>query len=99
MLEIARSRYPDHFSSSRHLTNLANSVHVFTELTCTRLMSRLEQLDQVIVEKEIGLVIVDSIASIVRKECDTSSKQGVAERASLLARQASRLKYVLSKGV
>ena len=70
-------------------------MHVFTEFTGASLMKRLEQLEQFVVERNIGLVIVDSIASIVRKEYDTSSKRGVAERASLLARQALRLKYLI----
>ena len=40
----------------------------------------------------VGLVVVDSIASLVRKEFDTRSGRGVAERTAVLAKQASRLK-------
>ena len=71
---------------------LASRVHVFTEMTCDILLERLAQLEEIIVDKKIRLVIVDSIASLVRKEFDASSKRGVADRAALLNTQAARLK-------
>lgn len=92
LVEMAKARYVGHFSSAENLLQLASSVHVFSETTCDGLSKRLETLDEVVVSRNIGLVVVDSIASLVRKEFDTRSSKGVAERASLLTKQASRLK-------
>ena len=71
---------------------MAERVHVLTELTCESFLRRLESLDLLIAEKGAGLVIIDSIASLARKEYDTGSKRGVAERAALLSKHAARLK-------
>ena len=71
---------------------MAERVHVLTELTCDSFAKRLESLDLLIAEKDVRLVIVDSIASLARKEYDTVSKRGVAERATLLSKFAARLK-------
>lgn len=89
---MAKARYVEHFSSVENLVQLASSVHVFSETTCGSFTKRLEMLDEVIVSHGVGLVVVDSIASLVRKEFDTRSSKGVVERAALLTKQASRLK-------
>lgn len=93
-MEVAKSRYVEHFSSVEQLVCLMEGVHVFPELTCDALTHRLDSLEQVIAAHNVGLVVVDSIASLVRKEFDTRAGRGMSERAALLARQASRLKLV-----
>lgn len=60
LVEIAKYRHPNS-SSSEHLLALASRVHVFTEMTCDILLERLAQLEEIIVDKKIRLVIVDSI--------------------------------------
>ena len=91
LLEVAKYRFPSS-STSDCLLTLASSVHVFTEMTCDQFIARLDRLEETIVDKGIGLVIVDSIASLVRKEFDATSGRGVADRAALLSTQAARLK-------
>ena len=92
LIEVAKARYVRHFSSVENLVSVAGSVHVFPELTSDSFMRRLETLDLEIANRGIGLVIVDSIASLIRKEFDTRTERAVAERARLLGTQASRLK-------
>ena len=92
MVEIAKSRYPSLSTDTAHLSSMAEKVHVLTELTCDSFLQRLESLDLLMAERGAGLVIVDSIASLARKEFDTGSKRGVAERAALLSKHAARLK-------
>ena len=53
---------------------------------------RLESLDELVASNNIGLVVLDSVASLLRKEFDTRQPQGRADRAALLSRQASVLK-------
>lgn len=91
LLEIARYHCSTP-SSHDCLTTIASHVHVFTEMTCDEFLTRLSHLEEIVVDKQIGLVIIDSIASLVRKEFDTTSSRGVADRASLLSTQASRLR-------
>ena len=92
LIEIAKCRYPSLSNDTGQLASMAGRVHVLTELTCDGFLQQLGSLDLLIAEKDVGLVIVDSIASLARKEFDTSSKRGVAERAALLSKQAARLK-------
>lgn len=91
LVEVAKHRHLIS-SSSDHLMSLASRVHVFTEMNCDLLQERLAQLEEIIVDKKIQLVILDSIASLVRKEFDVSSKKGVVDRATTLTTQAVRLK-------
>ena len=92
MVEIANCRYPSLSTNLEDISSMAGRVHVFTELTCASFLRRLDCLDLLIAEKDVRLVIVDSIASLARKEYDTATKRGVAERAALLSKCAARLK-------
>lgn len=94
LLEIAKTRYPAHFSSVDHLTQLATSVHVFSEMTCENLAKRLESLEVLLAEQSFGLIIVDSLASPIRKEFETDSTRGRSHRAAELSSQASMLKQL-----
>ena len=44
----------------------------------------------------VGLVLVDSIASLLRKEYDTRTARGVAERSTMLLHLATILKYSIA---
>ena len=92
MVEIAKHRYPSLSTNIEQLSSMAERIHIMTELTCDSFLRRLESLELLIAEKGAGLIIVDSIASLARKEYDTGSKRGVAERAALLSKHAARLK-------
>ncbi len=76
-----------------YLLELASSVHIYKELTCDDFLECLDQLDVIIAKTGAGLVVVDSIASLVRKEYDMATMKGVLERTNALMKQASRLKY------
>ena len=53
---------------------------------------RLGELDELVTEHCACLVVVDSMASLLRKEYDTRSHQGLADRSALLSRLAANLK-------
>jgi len=57
-------------------------------------LSRLDRLEEAIISTKAGLVILDSVASVVRKEFDTSLPGNLATRANLLSQEASTLKYL-----
>ncbi|XP_031437693.1 DNA repair protein RAD51 homolog 2 [Clupea harengus] len=94
LLEIARSRFPDYFSVPERLLQTAGRVHLFKELTCQEVLTRLAQLEEDIISCHAGLVILDSVASVVRKEFDTSLSGNLTHRSNLLGREAATLKYL-----
>jgi len=57
------------------------------------MVCRLQRLEEQIVACDAKLVIIDSVASIVRKEYDPTINHNMAERSSFLARVAAILKH------
>ncbi|XP_036981780.1 DNA repair protein RAD51 homolog 2 isoform X4 [Artibeus jamaicensis] len=55
---------------------------------------RIESLEEEIISKGVKLVIIDSVASVVRKEFDTQLQGNMRERNKFLAREAASLKYL-----
>ncbi|KTG43721.1 hypothetical protein cypCar_00013594 [Cyprinus carpio] len=55
---------------------------------------RLEHLEEDIIACRAGLVILDSVASVVRKEFDTSLPGNLTFRSNLLGQEAGVLKYL-----
>ncbi|XP_076128065.1 DNA repair protein RAD51 homolog 2 [Alosa pseudoharengus] len=94
LLEIAQSRFPDYFSVPERLLQTAGRVHLFKELTCQEVLIRLDHLEEDIISCHAGLVILDSVASVVRKEFDTSLSGNLTHRSNLLGREAATLKYL-----
>ena len=87
---------PDNSSEAErtesHLLELARNVHVYKEMTCKNFQECLEGLEIAITSNGSGLVVVDSIASLARKEYDTSTHRGIVERTEMLLQQSARLK-------
>ena len=55
---------------------------------------RLENLEEELIMKKVKLVILDSVASLVRKEFDSRGTRNIVDRTNLLAKEASILKYI-----
>ncbi|XP_068802305.1 DNA repair protein RAD51 homolog 2 isoform X5 [Struthio camelus] len=55
---------------------------------------RIKSLEEEIISKKVKLIIIDSVASVVRKEFDTKLQGNLTERSNFLARGASLLKYL-----
>ena len=51
-------------------------------------------MEEEIISKGVKLVIIDSVASVVRKEFDTQLQGNMRERNKFLAREAASLKYL-----
>ena len=69
---------------------LVRGVVLFAPTTSAELLARLEGLESTIIELNVKLVIIDSIAALARAEYGGSGR--TAERQELLGEQASRLK-------
>ncbi|XP_058423161.1 DNA repair protein RAD51 homolog 2 isoform X4 [Diceros bicornis minor] len=94
LVEIAESRFPRYFNNEDKLLLTSSKVHLYRELSCDEVLQRIESLEEEIISKGVKLVIIDSIASVVRKEFDTQLQGNMRERNKLLAREAASLKYL-----
>ncbi|XP_048841770.1 DNA repair protein RAD51 homolog 2 isoform X1 [Brienomyrus brachyistius] len=94
LVEIAQSRFPDYFLARERVAEMASRVHLFRELTCRDVQSRLQNLEEDIISCRAGLVVLDSVASVVRKEFDPSLPGNLTHRSNLLGKQAATLKYL-----
>jgi len=88
LVEIARSRWPEHTGSDAAVEALVRGVVLLTPSSSADLLSRLEGLEATIIELNVRLVIIDSIAALARSE----GGGRLADRQALLGEQASRLK-------
>nr|XP_056706811.1 DNA repair protein RAD51 homolog 2 [Euleptes europaea] len=94
LIEMAQHRFPHYFATKEKLTSMPSSIHVYRELTCNSVLKRIESLEEEIISEKVKLVVIDSVASVVRKEFDTKLQGNLLERSNLLAREASILKYL-----
>ncbi|KAM9840488.1 DNA repair protein RAD51 homolog 2 [Aulostomus maculatus] len=94
LVEIGQSRFPDHFTCKERVQQMAGRVHLFRELTCQDVLNRLERLEEDLITTGAGLIILDSVASVVRKEFDTTLPGNLMHRSNLLGHEASTLKYL-----
>jgi len=94
LVEIAQSRFPDHFGCKERVLQMAGRVHLYRELTCRHVLNRLERLEEDIISTGAGLVILDSVASVARKEFDTTLPGNLMRRNDMLGHEASTLKYL-----
>ncbi|XP_026526922.1 DNA repair protein RAD51 homolog 2 isoform X2 [Notechis scutatus] len=94
LVEIAQHRFPNYFATEENLIAMTNKVLVYQELTCDSVLKRIKSLEEEIISKNVKLIIVDSVASVVRKEFDTKRQGNLKERSNLLTKEASILKYL-----
>eukprot|EP00041_Stephanoeca_diplocostata_P034712 m.1197438 g.1197438 ORF g.1197438 m.1197438 type:complete len:304 (+) comp24567_c0_seq4:395-1306(+) len=72
------------------LLNVVDKIRIATVGSCDALTELLNNLETTVIKSNIRLVIIDSIASLVRKEFDGGSAR---TRADLLSSHATTLKY------
>jgi len=73
------------------ISNATNRVIVYHEPTFESLDQRLKALEEVIIRKKVKLIVLDSIASLARKEM--GHRGLLNERNKIVVRQATMLKY------
>eukprot|EP00056_Hartaetosiga_gracilis_P003490 m.64157 g.64157 ORF g.64157 m.64157 type:complete len:135 (+) comp11475_c0_seq11:615-1019(+) len=88
MMKIAGEKFPDLFASEERILTLANSVSRNIFDTSQNLLKALERLDEAIAKLDAKLIIMDSAASLLRKEYSSAC----IERQEIMAQQATWLK-------
>ncbi|XP_077567635.1 DNA repair protein RAD51 homolog 2 [Stigmatopora nigra] len=94
LVEIAKNRFTDYYKSKDKVLQMASRVHIFREMTCQDVLCRLEILEEIIISTRAGLIILDSVASVVRKEFDTTLPGNLIHRSNLLGQESTILKYL-----
>eukprot|EP00752_Nemacystus_decipiens_P003321 g3073.t1 len=91
LVEIASARLPEHYGefSPGGLERLLNQVTVYTIDGSSALLEQLESLQTRIIEGNVRLIILDSIAALARREF---AREETITRQELLTRQAAVLK-------
>ncbi|KAK7105066.1 DNA repair protein RAD51 homolog 2-like isoform X2 [Littorina saxatilis] len=93
LLEIAQTRLPQQFQDDSSLKELASQVHIVSVQSCKNLMNRLQSIEEDLIQKKIKLMVLDSVASLVRKEY-SNVQGGMMRRTDFLASEAALLKYI-----
>eukprot|EP00850_Spirogloea_muscicola_P003652 SM000015S01152 [mRNA] locus=s15:84674:87702:- [translate_table: standard] len=91
LVEIAQTRFPEHFKDSQSVKHLTMQVLVICPDSAVELVSRLKGLEEAIIEYRVRLLILDGIASLMRSH---SGKEQVIQRQELLGQQAALLKFL-----
>lgn len=94
LVEVAQHKFPDLYEREEDLCRMAENVLVDNHQTCASLIKKLESLEEEVITHKIKLVIVDSIASLVRKEFSCSAGSNLVQRTNFLSRQAALFKYI-----
>nr|XP_045582128.1 DNA repair protein RAD51 homolog 2-like isoform X2 [Procambarus clarkii] len=89
IVEIISNKYPEH---TTEISKYLSKIYLYQPKTVSSLTEILESLEVIAVEKDVGLLIVDSIASLARKEITSSSSLSNIARTNQLASWAAKLK-------
>jgi RAD51-like protein 1 len=89
MVEIASGRFPARFSDAESQAKLTRNVAVFSPGTSAELVALIGSLESLIIERSAKLVIIDSMAALMRADF---SRERLVERQAVLGEQAARLK-------
>lgn len=91
IVEIISSKYPEQTSK---ISEYLSKIFVYQPVTISSLSEIFESLEVVAVEKDVSVVIVDSIASLARKEIMAGASHSNITRTNQLASWAARLKSI-----
>eukprot|EP00118_Oscarella_pearsei_P016478 m.157852 g.157852 ORF g.157852 m.157852 type:complete len:383 (+) comp38715_c1_seq14:94-1242(+) len=97
LTEMVKASRPECGDNPALLEAIFNRIHVYFEPSTESLNKRIESLQEVIIEKAARLIIIDSIASPVRREqsrvaATATAANGRKSRLDVLAHQAAMLK-------
>nr|XP_053644109.1 DNA repair protein RAD51 homolog 2-like [Cherax quadricarinatus] len=82
IVEIINNKYPEH---TTEIKEYLSRIYLYQPKTVSSLSEILESLEVIAVEKDVGMLIVDSIASLARKEIPATSSYSNIARTNQLA--------------
>ncbi len=95
LLEIASLRFPEEYSSTAALENLSRRIHIHFISSIKELSSKLQELESFIALSNVRLIVIDSVAAVVRRDFGVGggeSGNNAAQISDVLATESSRMK-------
>lgn len=97
LLEIASLRYPEHYSSTAALEDLSRRVHIHFISSIKEFSTKLHELESFIGLSNVKLIVVDSVAAMVRRDFGVGGGPeggNAAQISDILSTEASKMKYL-----
>ena len=89
LVEIATKKFPDKVDTEEKINEFLTSILIGRPETVKELELELNNLQTTVIEENIGLIVIDSIASLIRKEnLDNQDKE------QFFAKQGNNLNYI-----
>eukprot|EP01006_Ploeotia_vitrea_P023021 TRINITY_DN55472_c0_g1_i1.p1 TRINITY_DN55472_c0_g1~~TRINITY_DN55472_c0_g1_i1.p1 ORF type:complete len:436 (+),score=44.99 TRINITY_DN55472_c0_g1_i1:28-1335(+) len=96
LMEIAKHKFAHHYgrpdTTEEALKDLTENVTLLTPADTVELLQQLQELEYFIITKKVTLVVLDSIAAIIKREF--GGRQNLPARQDLLAKEAGKLKFI-----
>ncbi|KAI6659094.1 DNA repair protein RAD51-like protein 2-like [Oopsacas minuta] len=91
LLEIAANRFPEHLTGENSMNTLSKRILVYTINNYDSLTASLDKIEETLIRGKVGLIVLDSVASVIRAEFhgDDSVKLSTG-----VSRLAATLKYL-----
>jgi hypothetical protein len=80
--------------SNANLDRILRNTFLLKTFTIADFQRRIEQLELIVLCKKTGLIVIDSIASIVRREFSGTDSSILHERSIFLSKISNRLKCI-----
>lgn len=94
LLEISRVKYTHNLQSEEDVLNMSKRVYVAKVFSMSDFNKKMEQLEREIIKQNTSLVIIDSLASLVRREFSGNNAQVYSDRSKFLTKISTYLKKI-----
>ncbi|XP_035205409.1 DNA repair protein RAD51 homolog 2-like isoform X1 [Stegodyphus dumicola] len=92
IVAMARKRFPQIFKQNKEIELFLQKISVHKATSVSALKDIVSNIEKDVIQKNVKLIIVDSIASLLRKEYGAASIESIMERNNILLEQAAILK-------
>jgi RAD51-like protein 1 len=90
LYEIAAATDEEYFSSEENMIDFTERCMIYKIRSTDTFLTTLQNIEEKIIEENVKMIIVDSIASLVRKEFDPNN---LVKRQNILSKTAALLKF------
>ncbi|GFU59892.1 DNA repair protein RAD51 homolog 2 [Nephila pilipes] len=91
---MAQKRFPSALKEEKEVAQFLQRILIHKISSTTALKEVMLQLEKDVIRNKVKLIIIDSVASLMRKEFGTDGMNSLMERNKILMEQAAILKYL-----
>ncbi|XP_054713304.1 DNA repair protein RAD51 homolog 2-like isoform X2 [Uloborus diversus] len=92
--QIALNRFPHLYNDEGSVIALLEKIKVYRAMSSDVLTEIIPHVEKEVIQNKVKLIIVDSIASLLRKEYGSAGSESFQERNQILVKQAAILKDI-----